>query len=108
MSARVCVQLPLSGAQSQLRSIALEIMPNITVTVDDSVYTNARIAAAIYKTTVTQLVRTFLQDFSQQAAQALDSGRYDSLERFNKAALTMDLGPEIPYLTPNKTPKHHV
>jgi hypothetical protein len=83
-------------------------MPNITVTVDESVYTNARIAAAIYKTTVTQLVRTFLQDLSQQAARSFVSGRYDPLERFNEAALTMDLAPEMPCLTPNKSRRHHV
>jgi hypothetical protein len=83
-------------------------MPNITVTVDDSVYTNARIAAAICKTTVTQIVRTFLQDFSQQAAQVLNSGPYDPPNRFKKGASPMDSGPEIPYLAPNRGPKHHV
>jgi hypothetical protein len=83
-------------------------MPNITVTVDESVYTNARIAAAIYKTSVSQLVRKYLEALSQQAVQSFDSGCYDPLERFNEAASTLDLGPEIPYLAPNKRPKHHV
>ncbi len=83
-------------------------MPNITVSVDESVYTNARIAAAIYKTTVTQLVRRYLEALSQQAAQAFESGCCDPAVSFNLMASTMDLGPEIPCLAPNKRPKHHV
>ena len=83
-------------------------MPNITVTVDDSVYTNARIAAAIYKTTVTQLVRKYLEALSRQAAQSFESGCPEPATSFNLMASTMDLGPEIPRLTPNKRPKHHV
>ncbi|MGP8251730.1 MAG: hypothetical protein ACLQHF_06820 [Terracidiphilus sp.] len=73
-------------------------MPNITVTVDESVYTNARIAAALHKTTVTQLVRGFLEQLSQQAAQSLDSGRCDSIGGFNEVTSTMDLASEMPHL----------
>jgi hypothetical protein len=81
-------------------------MPNITVTVDESVYNNAHIAAAINKTTVTQLVRTFLEDFSRQACPSFDSGYRDPLERFNAAGLTLDSAPEMPSLTLKKRQKH--
>ena len=83
-------------------------MPNITVTVDESVYTNARIAAAIRRTNVTQLVRKYLEALSRQAAQALESGCGDPAVSFDLLASTMDSAPEMPFLRPNRRPKRHV
>ncbi len=73
-------------------------MPNITVTVDESVYTNARIAAALHKTTVTQLVRRFLEDMSQQTAQFLVSGCSGRATSFSDMASTLHSSPKTPNL----------
>jgi hypothetical protein len=73
-------------------------MPNITVTVDESVYTNARIAAAVYNTTVTQLVRTFLEDLNRQTARFLASGCSGRAASSHGMASALNSTPKMPDL----------
>ncbi len=41
-------------------------MKNVTVTLDDALYEQSRVLAAQRKTTVTELVRDYLRDLSEQ------------------------------------------
>lgn len=60
-------------------------MRSITVSVEDEVYTRARVAAAAKDTSVSALVRTYLQ---QLAAQETDIERMKREEREIRARIT--------------------
>jgi hypothetical protein len=81
-------------------------MPNITVTVDESIYRNVRVWAAIHNTTVSGLVRRFFQMITHDSIdghepqQDLPAGRLEDL------AATFNRTPEMP--GPGQNPAENV
>lgn len=78
-------------------------MPNITVTVDESAYQRARIAAALRNTTVTQLVREFLRELDRQTAQLLPADHTGLVEPLGLTSIDPDLDFDFPRFGRQKT-----
>ncbi|HTW79181.1 MAG TPA: hypothetical protein VME23_06555 [Terracidiphilus sp.] len=73
-------------------------MPNITIRLDDSMLRHVRIWAAIHDTTVTEVVREFLQFLTRGSNDSLEPRETVPVGLLEELAETFNSDSELPFM----------